>query len=210
MKTKILFIKHILRDNNLLKEIFLQQFDNKKCTKWITQIKKYMEILQINIHMKETYSVMTIKNMIKNYDNKQWHEDLQNKSTLKLYRKFKFTIQDEQRLYDNTAASTTLFEARSGTLRLNDRNRHTRGDTRCPLCNHEYEDLEHFLLMCDSLKSTRMKIIGLQRPHYEDHEITIAQFLLFNESNEECIMRNRDDLQKLWNHRYAIMNTTIE
>ena len=120
MKTKILFIKHILRDNNLLKEIFLQQYDNKKCTKWITQIKKFMEILQINIHMIETYSVMTIKKMIKNYDNKQWHEDLQNKSTLKLYRKFKFTIQDEQRLYDNTAASTTLFEARSGTLRLND------------------------------------------------------------------------------------------
>ena len=117
-----------------------------------------MEILQINIHI-ETYSVMTIKNMIKNYDNKQWHEDLQNKSTLKLYRKFKFTIQDEQKLYDNTAASTTLFEARSGTLRLNDRHRHTRGDTRCPLCNHEHEDLEHFLLMCDSLKSTRMKIM---------------------------------------------------
>ena len=33
MKTKILFIKHILRDNNLLKEIFLQQFDNKKMYK---------------------------------------------------------------------------------------------------------------------------------------------------------------------------------
>ena len=90
-----------------------------------------------------------------------------NKSTLKLYRKLKFSIHDEQKLYDNTAASTTLFEARSGTPRLNDRNRHTRGDTRCPLCNHEYEDLEHFLLICDSLKSTRMKIVGLQRPHYE-------------------------------------------
>ena len=168
-----------------------------------------MEILQININMIETYSVMTIKNMIKNYDNNHWHEDLKNKSTLKLYRQLKFSIQDDQKLYDNTAASTTLFEARSGTLRLNDRNRHTRGDTRCPLiplCNHEYEDLEHFLLMCDSLKCTRMKIVGLQRPH-KDHEITITQFLLFNESNEECIMRNKDDLQKLWNHRYAIMNT---
>ena len=185
-------MKHLLRDNNLLKEIFQQQYDNKTCNKWITQIKKHMEILQIKIHMIETYSVMTIKNMIKNYDNKQWYEDLQNKSTLKLYRKFKFSIQ--QKLYDNTAASTTLFEARSGTLRLNDRNRHTRSDTRCQLCNHEYEDLEHLLLICDSLKSTRMKIVGLQRPHYEDHEITIAQFLLFNESNEECIMRNKDDL----------------
>ena len=56
--------------------------------------------------------------------------------------------------------------------------------------------------MCDSLKSTRIKIVGLQHPHYEDHEITIAQFLLFNESNEKCIMRNKDDMQKfLWNDR---------
>ena len=152
---------------------------------------------------------MAIKNMIKKYDDKQWHGFV-NKSTLKLYRKFKFTIQDEQKLHNNTAASTTLFEARSGTLRLNDRNRHTGGGTRCRLSNHEYEDLEYFLLMCDSLKSTKMKIVGLQRPQYEDHEITIAQFLLFNESNEECIMRNKDDLQKLWGHRYAIMNTIIE
>ena len=37
-----------------------------------------MEILQISINMIDTYSVMTIKNMIKNYDYKQWHEDLQN------------------------------------------------------------------------------------------------------------------------------------
>ena len=63
----------------------------------------------------------------------------------------------EQKFYDNTAAFTTvLFEARSGTLRLNDRNKHTGGDTGCPLCNHEYEDREHFILMCDSLKSTRI------------------------------------------------------
>ena len=43
-----------------------------------------------------------------------------------------------------------------------------------PISNHEYEDLEHFLLICDCLKSTRMKLVGLQCPHYEDHEITIS------------------------------------
>ena len=31
--------------------------------------------------------------------------------------------------------------------------------------------------MCNSIKSTRMKIVGLQRLHYEDHEITIARLL---------------------------------
>ena len=33
-------------------------------------------------------------------------------------------------------ASTALFEARSGTLGLNDRNRHTGGDIGCPLCKY--------------------------------------------------------------------------
>ena len=83
-------------------------------------------------------------------------------------------------------------------------------DAHYVIMNMKSEDLEHFLLICDSLKSTKMKIVGMQHPHYEDHEITIAQFLLFKESNEECIMINKDDLQKLWNHRYAIMNTTKE
>ena len=43
------------------------------------------------------------------------------------------------------------------------------------------------LFMCNYC-ITGMKIVGWQRPHYEDHEITIAQFILFNESNEECII----------------------
>ena len=52
-----LTLKHTTTNSytHVLKEIFLQQYDNKKCTKWITQIKKYMEILQISIHMIETY-----------------------------------------------------------------------------------------------------------------------------------------------------------
>ena len=36
----------------------------------------------------------------------------------------------------------------------------------CPLCNHEDGDLEHFLLMCESLKSTKIK-------KYDDRELTL-------------------------------------
>ena len=52
---------NILRDNNVLKEIFLQQYGNKKMYQMDNPNKKYMKILQININMIETYSVMTIK-----------------------------------------------------------------------------------------------------------------------------------------------------
>ena len=55
--------------------------------------------------------------------NKKIHGNFANKYKHNVYKEhdLKFSIQDEQKLYDNTAASTTLFEARSGTLRLNDR-----------------------------------------------------------------------------------------
>ena len=41
MKSKILFIKHILQHNSLLREIFIHTFEKKKPTKWIKQVKKY-------------------------------------------------------------------------------------------------------------------------------------------------------------------------
>ena len=50
MKTKILFIRHILSDNNLMKEILMHQLEAKKPTKWIKQIKNNFEKLQININ----------------------------------------------------------------------------------------------------------------------------------------------------------------
>ena len=42
MKSKIFFIKHILQHNSLLRKIFMHTFEEKKPTKWIKQVKKYM------------------------------------------------------------------------------------------------------------------------------------------------------------------------
>ena len=57
------------------------------------------------------------------YDINLWHTDMQEKSTLTIYKKYKHSIKDEQNLYDNSAGTTTLFEARTGTLQLNDTKR---------------------------------------------------------------------------------------
>ena len=62
------------------------------------------------------------------------------KSTLTIYRKYKHSIKDEQNLYDNSAGTTTLFEARTGMLQLNDTKRHTNGETSCELCGYHYEN----------------------------------------------------------------------
>ena len=45
VKSKILFIRHLLKD------IFMKQLYEKKPTKWIKLVKKYMDTLQLNINM---------------------------------------------------------------------------------------------------------------------------------------------------------------
>ena len=207
MKTKILFLRHILTDNNLMKEILIHQLEAKKPTKWIKQIKEYLEELHININTIQTSTIQDIKNTIKIYDSNLWHTDMQEKSTLTIYRKYKHSIKDEQSLYDNSAGTTTLFEARTGTLQLNDTKRHTNGETSCELCGYHYENCEHFLLHCTALQETRKNVIGLQQPFKESIDETISDFLLFQENSEEIINRNRDDLQKLWQHRLKIIHT---
>ena len=79
MKTKILFLRHILSDNNLMKEILMHQLEAKKPTKWIKQIKEYLEELQININTIQTRTIQDIKNTIKIYDSNLWHTDMQEK-----------------------------------------------------------------------------------------------------------------------------------
>ena len=103
---------------------------------------------------------------------------------------------------DNSAETNTLYKAKTGTLKLNIERRHTDGHTHCEICNtNATEDIEHFLLDCETLTSTRQYIIGLQTP--DDH---IEEFLLFGDiTNQNIISRNRDDLQKLWQHRNSII-----
>ena len=72
------------------------------------------------------------------YDSNLWQTDMQEKSTLTVYRKYKNSIKDEQNLYDNSAGTTTLFEVSTGTLQLNDTKRHSNEESSCELCGYLY------------------------------------------------------------------------
>ena len=183
----------------------MKQLHEKKATKLIKLIKKYMDSLRLNIDMIESFNINKLKGIFKQYDDTLWKADLENKSTLKLYREHKRKIKEEQHLYDNTAATTTLFEARTGTLKLNTIKRHNDEDTKCNLCDHTNEDLEHFLLDCEALTSTRNNTPALQRPYNENRNQIMANFLLFNEESDDIIDRNKNDLQKLWQQRFTLM-----
>ena len=47
------------------------------------------------------------------------------------------------------------------------------------------------------------------KPFKESIDETISDFLLFKENSEEIINRNRDDLQKLWQHRLKLIHTNV-
>ena len=108
---------------------------------------------------------------------------MQEKSTLTIYRKYKHSIKDEQNLYDNSAGTTTLFEARTRTLQLNDTKRQTYGETSCELCGYHYEN--HFLLHCTALQETRKNVIGVQQPFKESFDETISDFLLSKKTQKK-------------------------
>ena len=112
MRSKIFYVKHILLHNNLLKEILLHQIEEKQPSKWIKQIKTYMQDLIINLHAIEHYNPEKIKKLVKSWDDSLTMNDMQDNITMSIYRKFKHIIRDEQDLYDNTSSSVTLFRAR--------------------------------------------------------------------------------------------------
>ena len=75
--------------------------------------------LHFTLHTIKCSKPQYIRKIIREFDDKLWHEDLQKKNSLILYIEYKHVIHDEQYLYDNSTATTTLFRARTGTLKLN-------------------------------------------------------------------------------------------
>ena len=74
----------------------------------------------------------------------------------------------EEEIYDNRPSSTILYKARSNTLQLNDRNRHTNKEIHCLVCDtDDKEDIYHFMLHCTAYKEQRSQSIHLQQPYLE-------------------------------------------
>ena len=91
-----------------------------------------------------------IKARVRRVDTEKWERELESKTSLGLYRRYKGVIREE-RIYDNRYSSELLYGARANALGLNDRRRHEGGSMRCDLCGGEREDLIHFLIECEGL-----------------------------------------------------------
>ena len=70
-----------------------------------------------------------------------------------------------------------MNKARTNTLQLNDRNRHTNQEIHCLVCDTDYkEDIYHFMLHCTAYKEQRSQSIHLHQPYLENDQNTVGKF----------------------------------
>ena len=117
-----------------------------------------------------------------------------------LYRKSKGKIKEES-IYSNNYGSILLFKCRTNTLNLNDRNRFVSGNTECPGCSCDKEDLHHFLLVCPLYSNIRGEFTQLQQPYIEDTDEVLARLLLFHEQPIEAQLEVQRYLCKIYHKR---------
>lgn len=94
-----------------------------------------------------------VKTQVRMTEADTWRRDMEEKSTLRIYRESKQEIHVEP-LFDNSVASSLLFEARAGALRtLAYRRRFddSVGDAMCRVCGADEETIEHLVMNCEGL-----------------------------------------------------------
>ena len=153
----------------------------------------------MTLDKKKMKKIVTIR------DEETWQMEITEKSTLTIYKTFKSSIHEEN-FYDNSQGLVLLFRCRTNTMPLNNRNRHSNGDTRCPCCGEENEDLEHFLLHCPAYSSYRNSFPLLQQPYLENKCEIIARLLLFFEKSIEI----QHDIKKYLCKIFIVRKNLIE
>ena len=174
IKTKLLYWKSIFqRKNELLKEIALQP----EC-KMVKKVTDYAEKIGVTKHEIRMESEKWLKGKIRDYDNARWKEEIENKTSLYIYRQYRDEI--KERFYFNNKADMLLFRMRTNTLNLNDRNRFKGENISCVMCGAEKEDIVHFVVECCKLQEYRNGILKLQHPQ-EENSLELVGEVLFGD-----------------------------
>ena len=195
---QITFLKHTEENarNDLMRRIVEQKKTLKK-DYWSKSTSEFMTKIDLKYSELKSETKKNIKRKIEKWDEEQWKQEIRQKSSLKIYAEWKNSMKSEQYLYDNRPASVIFYRARTNNLSLNDRNRFKNANTKCIMCECEYEDLNHFILWCTGFLEERRKVLLLQQPYVEDEERLIGE-LLFEEKKRE---KTKETIYKFWKIR---------
>ncbi len=185
-ETRIIFYKNLVENNrNELLQRILEEMKASR-HKWIKEIEKYVKETGITYEKLKIAKKEELKEIIRKWDTQQWKEEMEKKSSLKIYRKWREAIGGQQEdTCDNREGSRILFKCKTNNLNLNDRKRFKGEDTRCRMCDCECGDLVHFLLWCPVYNEERPKCRELQRPYIENEEEIMGNFLFISDNIEK-------------------------
>ena len=200
LETKLNYYRYAQTGDNALLKNIMDDMEIKKMS-WYLEIEKQMEELQIDDIQVESKN--SIKMRAREKDNEKWQRELNEKSSLKIYKMMKPGIEDEE-IYDNKFDSVLWFKARTNTLQLEDRKRFSRGDVTCKVCGAETEDIFHFVLECCRYDNERGNMVELQRPYNENKDDLLGNFL-FKKKN---IMLKKKYIAEIWKIRKRQMENT--
>ena len=161
---------------------------------WIKETRRCMTWAGIEEEELKTMSKEAVKIRVAESVHREWREEMEGKSSLKIYRRFKAEMREED--FRGGMESRVWFGARTRSLKLGCR-RWNEEDEGCRLCGAEKEDDEHFLLECGRLEEIRGGSLELQRPRLEDVDEVMGRFL-FGEGGEKERMKV---LYGMWRHR---------
>ena len=88
------------KGSDLLKKVFLHHYEHNE-TQHVQLIKRYMEAMEVDLDSIQSNSNDEIRKRVNRWDTARWKEETEQKSTLRLYRKYKTEI-EEVKWFDNT------------------------------------------------------------------------------------------------------------
>ena len=124
-----------------------------------------------------------INKMMLEHDTNAWEKSLDEKSTLKYYKRGK-TSMGYEKCYRNNAESMLYAQARINALKVEEavgRGKKHHNQI-CKLCGEEKEDLLHFIMKCPKLEKRRNQL--LLNNNIEDPEDKLVDFLYWQQDHK--------------------------
>lgn len=195
VKTKLKYVRSKMNGNCELMRRIIEDMWMKDKGRWIRVLKEYMsKIGMVSLENLSQITEQELNNRVEKWETETWLEELDNKSTLTMYKEFKRNIRQEN-FYDNTYKSCLLFRARANSLKLGWRKRFEDGDVICKCCNEGEETLEHFLIECAALEQIRIK--------HEMVGVGPAEILMFAGSRDA--EEGKEYIEEMWKKREEIV-----
>ena len=139
IESRLTLVRSMIESENKMVKDILGKIRGLRDNAWNNRLEEYLGKVGLRFEDLEIMNKRAIKNRVRKRDNRLWREELENLSSVEIYRNWKTGIREE-RCYDNTEQSTILFRARANSLKLNDRKRFGGGDTTCEICGIGEED----------------------------------------------------------------------